>query len=113
MIDLTKLESLSQTLNKESDKINNEIKFWEDKINILNLGIEVLLPISNDYRLGFGRIENGWHFIYQLTSEPFFRNISNGPRIVRLALFNHLSAIIAELERKAQELLTEIESKIK
>lgn len=125
-MDFSRLQSLSESLNKESDNLNESIKAFEAKLASLRLGVNawVLPPLETEVdeqhgiesttSLGYSKATGNWclTLAYANDIDPestHFSSLSQAPRDIRMKAVRQLPQLLKAIESAAAEAVKEVE----
>lgn len=125
-MDFSRLQSLSESLNKESDSLNESIKAFEAKLASLRLGVNawVVPPLEKEVdekhgvesttSLGYSKATGNWclTIAYENDIDPEstqFSSLSQAPRDIRMKAVRQLPRLLKAIESAAAEAVKEVE----
>lgn len=125
-MDFSRLQSLSESLNKESDNLNESIKAFEAKLASLRLGVNawVAPPLEKEVdeknglesttSLGYSKATGNWclTIAYENDFGPEstqFSSLSQAPRDIRMKAVRQLPRLLKAIESAAAEAVKEVE----
>lgn len=124
--DFSRLENLSQILNKQSDELNDSLKSFEEKLASLRLGVSAWAkpPIEKhtddrdgvEYRttLGYSKITGSWCLTIGYENDmddesSSFVQLSQASRDIRMKAVRYLPNLLKALEEAAINEVKEVE----
>lgn len=125
-MDFSRLQSLSESLNKESDSLNESIKAFEAKLASLRLGVTAWVnpPLEKQVidekhgvefstSLGYSKATGNWclTIAYQndFEEEGNYIPLSQAPRDIRMKAVRQLPKLLKAIESAAAEAVKEVE----
>lgn len=125
-MDFSRLQSLSESLNKESDNLNESIRAFEAKLASLRLGVNawVLPPLEtavdeehgvvSTTSLGYSKATGNWclTLAYGNDFDPEstqFTALSQAARDIRMKAVRQLPKLLEAIESAAAEAVKEVE----
>lgn len=126
-MDFSRLQSLSESLNKESDSLNESIKAFEAKLASLRLGVTAWVSpplqtevideqhgIESTTSLGYSKATGNWCLTvaYEIDINPEsaqFTPLSQAARDIRMKAVRQLPKLLKAIEVAAAEAVKEVE----
>jgi hypothetical protein len=110
-MNFTRLEKLSVEINEKSNRINEQLKEFEKKLQDLNLGVEAWIEFKTEkgelVMFGYGQYEGKWRLLIA-PKECGFRPVLEALRLLRIECLKHISELIICLEKECALLLEKL-----
>jgi hypothetical protein len=129
-MDFSRLQDLSNDLNKKSDELNESLKAFEAKLASLRLGVTAWVspPLEkatevdgNEFitKLGYSKVTGSWCLTLVYDDDfssgdpnspyPRYTPLSQAPRDLRILAVEQLPKLLKEIEKRADEAVKEVD----
>jgi hypothetical protein len=128
-MDFSRLQDLSNDLNKKSDELNESLKAFEAKLASFRLGVTAWVspPLETEKeddgneittKLGYSKVTGSWCLTLEYDDDftsgfdnapyPHYTPLSQAPRDLRIKAVEQLPMLLKEIEKRADEAVKEV-----
>lgn len=94
-MNLLELEKIADRLNQTSNRMSENLKDIQEKLNHLNLGVQCFITIENienNVKIGYSRFNKHWCLTIKKDNEQW--SLLQAPRYLRILSIQHIPTLI-------------------